>query len=330
MSHSLVNLPQARSWRDIPQPVKPRAMSREGRWRLLTSALRVVGVAAVVLALAWGGWIVTDVLRESPKKLPAVATAVPVRHFDLRTDGVLDGTWLERALALPKAASLMELDLEQLQARLLAHGQVTAASLTRQFPDTLVAQIAERSPVARVMAAADGGEAKALLVARDGVVFDGVGFDPAMVATLPWLDGVKLLRQGGEILPIEGMAPAAELLAKARLEADHLYQMWSVVSLARLQSDREIEVRTKQGTLLVFDADGDLFRQLAKLNYQWETFANLAMPPTKIDLSLGREVAVTFAQPPVAPGGGAVLLRPASPLVFPIFSHSPSKTKREL
>ena len=330
MSHPLVNLPQARSWRDIPQPVKPRTMSREGRWRLTTATLRATGLAAVAAALAWGGWIGTEVLRESPKKLPAVAMAVPVKSFELTTDGVLDESWLRRALALPKTASLMELDLEQLRARLLAHGQVNAANLTRKFPDTLAARIAERSPVARVMAAANGGGAKALLVARDGVVFDGVGFDPAMVATLPWLDGVKLVRQGNDLLPIEGMTPAADLLAKARLEADHLYQTWSVVSLARLQSDHELEVRTKQGTLLVFDADGDFFRQLAKLNYQWEAFAGLPAPPTKIDLSLGREVAVTFAQPPVAPGGGAVLLRPAPALVFPNFFNSQPKTKREL
>lgn len=304
-------------------------MSREGRWRLLTSALRATGVAVVIGALAWGAWIVTDVLREDARKLPAVARAEPVKHLELRTDGVLDQAWLRQVLALPPKASLMELDLEQLRARLLAHGQVNSATITRSFPDTLVAQLTERSPVVRAMAQVGGDEPKALLVARDGVVFDGVGFDPAMVETLPWLDGVTLRRQGGGFLPVAEIAPAANLLAKARWEAAHLYRTWMVVSLARLQSDREIDVRTKRGTLIVFAADGDFFLQLARLNSAWERLATSPTPASKIDLSLGREVPVTFEPLAAQPEAALPLQRQLAP-GFSFLSNSQFNPKREL
>jgi cell division protein FtsQ len=329
VSKDIVNAPTARTWRDIPQPVKPRAMSREGKWRLTTSVLRVAGAVAVVGCTAWGAWEVTRTLQENPRTMPAAAKVVAVKHLELKTDGVLSNEWLARTLVLPKNVSLMELDLQGLRRRLLASGQVNAASLTKSFPDTLKVQVGERSPVVRVMAEWRGVQT-ALLVARDGVVFDGVGFDPALLATLPWLDGVKLVRTGDRFEPIERMGVVADLLGRARLDAEHLYRTWQVVSLARLQSDGEVEVRTKAGTALVFGANGDFFQQLAKLDYQWDAFANMPTPPAKIDLSLGREVSVAFRPAGLvtigtAPAGPAKAAATAPAHSF--FSHSQPKPK---
>ena len=305
-------------------------MSREGRWRLLTATLRVAGVVAVLGALGWAAWTVSEVVREDARKLPAVARAEPVRHLELITNGVLDQDWLRQALALPAKASLMELDLAQLRSRLLAHGQVNSATIERKFPDTLVAQLSERSPVVRVMTQSGAGESKAWLVARDGVVFDGVGFDPAMVATLPWLDGVTLRRRGDGFAPVAEIEAAANLLAKARWEAEHLYRTWMVVSLARLQSDREIEVRTKEGTLVVFTADGDYFMQLARLSSAWEKLAAAPTPPARIDLSLGREVSGAFAPAAGQPPAVAIAPRVPADRAFSFFSNPQPNPKREL
>lgn len=278
-------------------------MSQEGRWRLTLAALRTMGIVMIVATLGWGGWLVADVLREGPKKLPAVAAGVPVKNFRLLTDrdGVLTDAWLRQTLALPKNATLMELDLEQLRARLLVHGQVATANLTKKIPDTLVADVTERLPVARLRVRSTKGGERTLLVARDGVFFEGVGFEEARLVMLPWLDGVTPVPQGDGFQPIQGMAAAAELLATAQLEAAHLYAKWHSISLARLASDREIEVRTKQGTLVVFGADGDYRVQLARLNYQIEQFEAKGLVAAKVDLSLGREVPVSLAPPTVPP-----------------------------
>lgn len=327
MSKDLVNAPTARSWRDIPQPVKPRAMSREGKWRLTFAVLRATGATAVLLGVVWVAWEVTRALQENPQVMPAAAKSVPVKNLELKTDGVLDHAWLARTLALPKNASLIELDLLALRRRLMASGQVSVASLTKSSPDTLKVQVAERSPVVRVMASLRGVET-ALLVARDGVVFDGAGFDEAMLATLPWLDGVKLTFAEDRFQPLENMGLVTELLARARLDAERLYKTWQVVSLARLATDGEIEVRTTPGTLVVFAANGDFFLQLARLDHQWDTFLQMPTPPVKIDLSLGREVSVSFPPTGLVQVGGTAAAPRAHPApAFKFFPTSQPKSK---
>ena len=307
-------------------------MSREGRWRLTKTGLRAAGAVTVAGLLAWGGWMVTGVLRENPGQMPAVAKAVPVNQLALTTDGVLDRVWLAHELALPRNASLMELDLQKLRARLLANGQVSAATLTRSFPATLEVQLAERSPVARLKT--DSGDV--LLVARDGVMFEGACLDSAMIELLPWLDGFKLARTEHRkgFKPIEGMANVAELLAKVRLEADHLYRSWMIVSLARLQSDGLLEVRTKEGNAIVFGGNGDFFRQIARLDFILEERLRAgASRPATIDLSLGGDVPVSDISPPTAPDVRGKKIPPAAPVRAPARSLFPpiqSPSKREL
>lgn len=304
MSRDSLYLPTARTWRDIPQPVVPRAMSREGRWRLVKSVLRAVGVVAVCGALAWGVRLVAVSLQENPRLMPAAAKGMPVKALELRTDGVLDDAWLARTLALAPGATLNELDLDRLRARLLADAQVVGASLTKDFPDRLVVRLTERTPVARVMTQWHGRQ-QALLVARDGVVYAGTGYDPAVLATLPWLAGVSITAdRSGRLQPIAGMEPAAELLAKAQLEAGQLYSTWQVISLDHLASDHRIEVRTNNGITVDFNTRDDFFRQLAKLNYIWDQLPRLPGLHGTIDLSLGRDVPVMLQATPAAPAGG--------------------------
>jgi hypothetical protein len=278
-----------------------------------------VAVVALAGGLAWGAWKVAAALAENSRAMPAEARAVPLKALDLKTDGVLTKAWLQTTLALRPKVSLMELDLNALRARLMATGQVATANLTRRFPDGLDVQITERTPVARVMTEF-GGERRPLLVARDGVLFPGAGYDAAMIETLPWLDGVEIKRRAGRLLPLAGMDVVADLLAKARLEAEHLYQTWGVVSLLRLETDREIEVRTRepQQVTIVFAAnpqeerlsrDAGFLRQIAKLDYLWDTLSAKPAIRGRIDLSLGWQVPVTLEEIP-AP---AVPVAPAAP-----------------
>jgi hypothetical protein len=315
-----INVPTARTWRDIPQPVKPRAMSPGGRWRLIAAALRMGVAAALMAGMAAGVWFVAATLQEEPGTAAAAATAVPMRtpHLITNRDGVLDSAWLARTLALPPRATLMELDLDKLRAALLAQGQVLTATLTRHFPDQLIVHITERSPIARVMAAWDGYQYP-LVVARDGVIFAGEGHHPVMLEALPWLDGVTIVRRGEGFLPIDGMPAVAELLAKARLETEHLYQSWHSVSLARLDDDLELEVRSEDGLTIVFGARGDFVRQLARLDYLVANVPALPHSGARIDLSHGRDVRVL---PPSE--ASAARARAAPARAFPLY---PSKTQ---
>jgi hypothetical protein len=315
VTSDLLNAPPARTWRDIPQPVKPRTMSSGGRWRLAMAVARGIGVGLVVAVVALGAWLVIRALQENSTVTPSTR-GVPVRQLQLVTarDGVLDEAWLTRTLALPHGASLFDLDLERLHARLLADGQVLTATLTKNFPDTLKVTVTERAPVLRLRADL-GGREQTLLVARDGVVFTGSGYDPKVLESMPWLAGVKLARDGTGFAPIAGVSVAADLLATAQFHAERLYRAWRVISLARLVSDREIEIRAVPAVRIVF-SDHDFFRQLARLDYIWEQVAS-APGAVRVDLSLGREVPVTLepadaapAPRPTAPPAAAIQMKP--------------------
>lgn len=328
MSQDFVNVPAARSWRDIPQPVKPRAMTTSGRWRLVMAGMRMTALVALLGGLAWGVWLIAATLQENPARIPAAAKAVPVKAPELKTtrDGVLDGAWLAQTLELPQGVSLVELDLEKLRTRVLADHQVLTANLTRLFPDRLIVQVMERMPVAR-MRVELGGRQRDLLVARDGVVFFGHGFDPSMLNTLPWLDGIAMTREGAWFRPIAGMDVVARLLADAQFSAPHLYQLWQSVSLAPLEADRELEVTLKNGTKARFSAKGSFFVQLANLDHIVDRLARLPGARAHIDLTLGREVPVTIEpMDSEAKSAGAT----AANALFPSPSRSQSKIKREL
>ncbi len=330
MNQELVNTPAIRSWRDIAQPVKPRAMSRGGRWRRTMQGARVAALATLGLGFGWGVWVVAGTLSDTPRHVPQVAKAVPVRRLELQTSagGVLDAGWLERTLALPRDVALIELDLTRLRARLLAEGQVATATLARLFPDRLIVRLTERMPVARLRVEFPGGP-RDLLVAPDGFVFQGTGFDPGMLATLPWLSGITLVPEGAGFRPIPGMAPVAQLLADAQFSAMPLYQSWMAVSLARLPIDRELEVTTRNGTTIVFNARGDFFVQLATLDYLYEKLANTPAGRARIDLTLGRNVPVML-EPPPAPAASPAPAAPApapATVPAPLFSIVPSPSR---
>jgi cell division protein FtsQ len=309
-------------------------MSKEGRRRRLGHTLAMLAGFATLAAVAWAGWQVVTILQNSPRAAAVSADAVPIGdHLTLSSDGVLnkDAAWLKRTLALPRNATLMGLDLQQAQNRIKASGQVASVVLVRNFPATLSVTVAERSPVARVMAQSADGTTRPFLVAREGVIYEGVDYDPATIGSLPWLDGVRLVRSGQGLAPIAGMESVSDLLVRARLEADHLYRTWTVLSLEHLQSDGQIEVRTQDGLKIIFGTEEDYFRQLSRLDVLLDKIAAVPAARTlvrEINLSLGArpnsqevDVPVTFGAGP-APGGAPPVARgretapaPARPVI---------------
>lgn len=257
-----------RSWRTIRQDVTPRAMSARGRRRRQMAALKAIALVSLLGGSAWGVYEMVHTWETDRAAIASAVKSEPVKDIVVVTDGVLGKDWAARTLALPRNVTLMALDLSALREKLIAFGQVRVAVLTRSFPDTLVVNLQERTPVARLQVE-DGLQKKQLLVARDGVVYEGVDYDKALLATLPWLDGFKLRRaEGGNgYAPIDGMKSVADLLTTAQLQAPHLYREWLFVSLARLATHGEVVVRAQDVPEIVFTAKQDFFVQLAKLDY---------------------------------------------------------------
>ncbi len=291
--------PPGRSWRNIRQEVSAPAMSRKGRRRQIAAWLKLGALFAFVVAAGWGIFLVAHSWETDRTALATAVQSEPVRHVVLITDGVLTQSWAAGELALPKSASLMSLELRPLRDRLLTSGQVRIAVLARQFPDTLVVTLQERTPVARVQAGDSFGATKQLLVAKDGVVYDGLNYSKTMLTGLPWLDGIRLVKSGTGFEPVAGMADVASLLATAQQEAPHLYRGWLIVSLARLASDDEIMVRAQDIPEIIFSRKNDFFKQVARLDYVIDAARVLPDPTLKsIDLSLNGQVPVRLERAP--------------------------------
>ncbi len=326
MRDSSPNLPVARSWRDIRQEVKPRAMSKSGRRRHAWAVTQWIAGTVVVGGLIWAGVALVDMAENKPQRLAQVAQSESLNECVLETDGVLDRGWLMRTLALPKGVTLLELDLGTLQSRLLADRQVRTAVLSKSFPSTLVVTITERAPVARVMAQLGAEPPREFLVSRDGVAYAGAGYARELCDSLPWLAGVKLVRAGNGFAPIGGMDLVADFLGKAKYEAEHLYRNFKIVSLEKLDTDGDLVVRMPDITEVVFSARDDFFRQLAKLDSIRDVLQpHPESPLPRLDLSHGREVPVTMG----APAGGEVpagapepsMPGPVAPLQLPKISY---------
>lgn len=273
-------------------------MSREGRRRVVMGFVKFGLGLTVSLALAWAAWKVLQTWQNNPTKLAAPVKSEAVRVVKLSTNGVLDEAWVTHRLALPRGASLMELDLEVLQEALLVDRQVRTAVLTRKFPDTLVVTLRERTPVGRMRVQDRAGVSQDLLIARDGMTFAGINFDANLIAGLPWLDGIALTpARGGGFNPVVGMETLADLFETAQVNVPTHYRTWRVASLERFATYGEIVVRTETIPEIVFGLRDDFFTQIAVLD------AVLAETRTKpvqsINLSFGKkQVPVVFAPLP--------------------------------
>jgi len=290
-----------RSWRDIRQEVSAPAMSRKGRRRQLAAWAKMGALGTFLAAAGWGIYEVAHSWETDRASLATAVHSEPVHDIVLiPSGGVLTRQWVAEVLALPKSASLMALDLPALRDKLLAHGQVRVAVLSRSFPDQLVVTLTERTPVARIQADDGLGAPKQLLVAKDGVVYDGFNYDKEMLAGLPWLDGIRLMRAGSGYEPIAGMDDVAALLSTAQLQAPHLYREWLIVSLARLAERDEIVVKAQDIPEIVFSRKRAFFKQVAQLDYIIDQAHGSVEMPDKpalqsVNLTLEGQVPVVLA-----------------------------------
>ena len=315
-------------------------MGREGKKRLVMAIGNVVAIVLLVVVSAWGVYELVNLWETNPKRITSPTKGLPLRDFAVRTDGVLDKPWVQRTLDLPKSVSLMDLELVNLKRRLEESGQVSKAVIERRFPDVLVVTLQERTPVARIMARIGDASPVVFVVARDGTVYSGFGYNAEMADALPFIDGVKLVREGSGFARIDGMDVVADLLGTAQASAPPLYRSFKVVSLARFGLDRTLMVKSAEVDSITFGSSQDSFyRQLARLDYILaETRRQNAPGQLKtVNLAIGdKQVPVSFESPKSARepvrGSGLSLFRTGAPTSTPSFfapSRNSSPSKRD-
>ncbi len=129
---------------------------------------RLVSVLSVTLVIAgFLGWLVF------------YSSALGLDNVEVRGEQTLSAATVEEVLALQRGTPLARVDLAAAEAALENITQIESASVTRDWPGTLVVRLTERSPVAAVEL--DG---TTWLLDRFGVLFAQVSAVPAGVISL--------------------------------------------------------------------------------------------------------------------------------------------------
>ena len=287
------------SWRELAGPRRSRVNSSVSHKRRWMPWLKLLG-GLLLLALISGGLFQLIRMLDRETKEAVVAVAVnPVESILFYTDGVLTSSWLEDTIGSQIGMPVMEIDIFALKAVLEDHAQVKDASIERSFPSDLRIDVSERKPVMRLVTANADGKRRLRLVARDGVVYQGVGYSMSALKQLPYLQPYQ--HADGSYFPLLGIEPVVELLDLVRDTQPELYDSWQVVSLQHYNGrtglpGQVIEIRSKTVPKIVFGVSKDFALQLDRLMYLLEYFKKNGDPSLKrIDLSLRGAAAVQLS-----------------------------------
>ncbi len=277
------------SWRDIRQTVSSKKITVHAKKRFWKYLAKTLAASATVVGIGLGIVYLVSYFDSEKTSAVSLVESTPIEEVILLTDGVLPDEWITKRLELPDGVGLMEVDIEGIKNRLEAEGQVKSAVITRDFPGTLVVSLHEQVPVIRLLARSKNGQTQMMLVGKDGVVYKGQGYSRQLLRGLPFLDGVRLVREGNGFKPIPGIDSISDLLQLTRQEAPHLYSTWKTVSL---KDSPRLTVKTKDVSEIVFEP-GNFRRQLAKLDYILDYYRRAAGEDMeRIDLSFRDQVAV--------------------------------------
>lgn len=287
------------SWRELAGPRRKRINSpqarkrRQQKWlKLFVVLLFIIGIVCLIT------WAVYE-LKNREEAIQISTPSKPIERILFDTDGVLPDQWLGSVIKLHAGMSLMEADIHRLKADLEAQGQVKSASVARVFPSDLKISIEERSPSLRLAVAGPNGTQILKLVARDGTVYNGVGYPKAMLQNMPYLQPYR--SSEGKYLPMLGIERVADLLDYARQNSPELFNTWQVVSLQYYSGDLElpgqiIEIRSSWVPRIIFSAGADYGQQLDRLSYILSYVQQRGNPSIeRIDLSLRGSAAVQFS-----------------------------------
>ncbi|MGJ8653502.1 MAG: cell division protein FtsQ/DivIB [Opitutaceae bacterium] len=289
----------SQSWRELAGSRKTRVKSPQARKRRRLKILKITGallfVVGVLGGLTYG--IITLINREEAIQMSPPSKPIERILFD--TDGVLPDKWLGTVIQLHPGMTMMEADIHALKTKFEAEGQVKSAAVTRVFPSDLKISIEERNPSMRLAVTGKDDVQELKLVARDGTVYQGIGYPKAMLQHLPFVQPYR--NPEGKYFPMRGIERVAELLDYARQNSPQLYGTWQVVSLEHYSGDLElpgqiIEVRSSWVPRIIFGANSDYGQQLDRLNYILSYVQKRGNPSIeRIDLSLRGSAAVQFS-----------------------------------
>ncbi|OHE71568.1 MAG: hypothetical protein A2007_05460 [Verrucomicrobia bacterium GWC2_42_7] len=259
------------SWRDIDQTKGHRSLTPIARWKKLQYYGKLIGSAAIVVCCVLGALWALRIVQIKSRSIRVEGVTQILKRIDFETDGILTGQWCKDFLKLPESVPFMDVNLFQVKTQLESFGQVRSVVVERQFPDTLKIHIEEYRPVLRIAVKEDSKPAQLFLISKEGIVYQGVGYQREIIGKLPFLTGVPLNKVGNSFQRLEGMEIISRLISLANIKKPHLYANWKSLSCEQFDHRvgaewSRIRVSTKDVGEVIFGTQ-DFSEQLDRLDF---------------------------------------------------------------
>lgn len=286
------------SWRDLQQTGDRRSSSKPARARRWLWWGRVV-MSVITLAALVAGFLAIRHFGSPEGGVVPVEQNVRL-ELDFRTDGVITMPWVQARLEPFLQQDIRTVDVHQIKQQLESVGQIAHAAVAAKFPSQLVVQISERDPVLRVRVRGANGRPQQLLIARDGHVYEGVGYPAETIRRIPGAAGLKLRQDAsGVLLPIEGVDEVAEFLEMARRQIPAIARHWRILNLEDWNPEFSyrpslIKIRSAHIEELIFSTSqpDEQMRRLAAILEHTDRYQ--LGQPTFIDLSFVNESVIRY------------------------------------
>ncbi len=217
---------------------------------------RSVGMVSFLLLILIGVFgLVADQWRKEKRAI----------RFSVHGNAIATAEEIRRCADLPDSASLADLDLAAISARIRRHPFVRSVDLVRNPPDGLEATIEERAPIAAVITA----EGTDLYVDRDGVILPHRSMPQA--GDLPVITGLppEIRPEPGRKVMLPRFQQALEVLFAAEALGGDIYHLISEVSIAHRQ---DLVLYTIENAVpVIFGPSGGAERKLRYFDAFWNS-----------------------------------------------------------
>lgn len=301
MSRRKANSKPPQTWRQVPQIGNTRrTRTSKARWRSFRLSLRHSLALCSVLILLGGGYLAYQWVSQPAAlslKKSLLSPQIPLRTVKFSSDGVLSRDWLAGHVETLQGEKLMELELGELKLKLERSGQVAEAQITRQMPNILRIHIVERQPLLRARVRETDGSMADLLIARDGTVYRGTGYDTSTLRSLPFLAGVGLKRSANGYQPLAWAPQLAAFMEQASARLPDPYAEWKSIAVEEFSDEartafRRVRIQSRHSGELIFSTEAlDIqIRQLLRVARALEGREGIA----HIDLTQHNKVIVGY------------------------------------
>lgn len=278
-----------------------RVMSPRIAWfgflKFVGKITKAAAVLAVLAAISWGVWRgIERAFYQNPD--------FNLQVIDLNPNPAIDEAGLAEITGIDLTASIFQIDVDDVVAKLKARPEISEASAERHLPGTLMVRVVARVPRAWISCPEAGlmepRQKGAMLVDQGGIAYACPELQLEQAAELPVmrlpLDENFPLAAGTKVTHPD-LKHGFRLLDSA-CKADPQAMRW--IESVRQVNPWSLELVTRQGTVATFGL-GDHERQIANLQASIDHSSGKGYSIQTINLIPKHNIPITLRNEPTAP-----------------------------